>query len=388
MSGASSTDALKHSPEWVALADRRREIEQDPLLSAADRKLLIHDWSQMAQEVRSSLSPNASSLVPGFNSSVKLFALALFLIVLAIVFTHSIGAFHAGSFKPPAVLDPASLPQAAVSPVTKTHPGGGVDMSERVRTLQARLNETPDDLQGWALLARSQANLGDYLGSVQSLRKALALSAGHPDILADLADMIAMSQGRVLKGEPEQLIAQALQAEPRHEKALALAASAAEQAGNPGKAEVYWNLLSQVQQQKLVPAPSPALEAKPNQAPGAAFRLPIRVVLSSALQSEIGPKAVLFVYLKEQAGPGMPLAVMRVQADALQVSELQLTLDKASFIQAEALANLPPLLHVQARLALQGTVQPQSGDWASAWQSVNTQAATALTMLELRPQAR
>lgn len=377
-SGISEAD-LKSSPEWLALSDRRREIELDPLLSEADKQLLIHTWLQMAQEVR--VWPGlltSANLNPSFTSKMGLFLPAV-LLGFGIFLTHGVGAFHRNSLSFPTPLSAPTFSGEVGGSPAESHPGGGADLAERVTALKARLQAQPDDLQGWVLLARSQANLADYAGSVLALRKALELTPGHPDILADLADMVAMSQGRKLQGEPEQLIAQALKADPAHEKALALAASVAEQAGDAGKAKVYWDLLSGVQQKKLVQAKGE---------PSAGFALPVSVAISDAAKKAMKPASVLFVYLKANPGPGMPLAVVRVPASEISAGKVLLTLNESSFIQPEGLSQLPAEVHVQSRLAIQGTAQTERGDWTSEWQAVSIGSASTGQTVELQLQAR
>ena len=62
-------------------------------------------------------------------------------------------------------------------------------------------------------------------------------------LLADYADVLAMTQGRRLQGEPEALVARALAADPNHVKALALAGSAAFERGEYRAAIRHWQLL-------------------------------------------------------------------------------------------------------------------------------------------------
>lgn len=245
------------SPEWVALQDRRREIDDDPLLTDAARADLVNDWRAMAEELKPRLMGSASAPSPtrhawglSFWKSAQFTSVAAF--ALAIVLLALIGGFRQGAFDWPgrtggtAPAATASAPGSAMS-----HPGDGVGLADRVAGLKLRLESNPDDLQGWVLLARSLANMNDFQGAAQALRRAQQLNPEHPTLLADLADMVAMTQDKSLLGEPEALIEKALQNDPNHEKALALAASAAEQRGDQAKAQQYWSRFSEVQQQSL-----------------------------------------------------------------------------------------------------------------------------------------
>ena len=236
----------------------------------------------------------------------------------------------------------------------------GIEKLERLAALNARLQQQPDDLRGWVLLARTHASMSNYQQSAQALQKALALTPGHPDILADLADMTAMAQGRKLAGEPEQYIAAALQSDPRHEKALALAASAAEQAGDAEKAQVYWQLLSQVQQSSLKDA-APNVAEPENVLTTASVNIPEKAL------NTMNEGSALFVFMKAQSGPGMPLAVVRVPATALVAGEQSVRIGPGDFLQEGAMNNLPETVYVQARLSIQGMAQTSEGDIESQW---------------------
>ena len=91
--------------------------------------------------------------------------------------------------------------------------------------LAERLKSQPADVEGWVMLGRSYTVLSRYRDAATAFRRAIDLQPSNPNLLADLADVIAMSQGRRLAGEPARLIQAALDADPRHVKALALAGS-------------------------------------------------------------------------------------------------------------------------------------------------------------------
>lgn len=359
-----SMGGLEESPEWRAFLNRRAEIEQDPTLDEQSKRTLIENWQIMAVESRPHMAEHASSspaaqfrVVPAVLPYVILGAL-----VLAGLVTYSIGAFNAGASKwpspNPGLANAPSVDQAIVA--AEGHPGDGVSLEERLAGLNARLQQQPDDLRGWVLLARTHASMSNFQEGAQALQKALALTPGHPDILADLADMTAMAQGRKLAGEPEQYIAAALQSDPRHEKALALAASAAEQAGDADKAQMYWQLLSQVQQSNLQnPAPTPI-------APENVLTTASINISEKALNS-MNEGSALFVFMKAQRGPGMPLAVVRVPASSLMVGEQAVRIGPGDFLQEGTMNDLPETVYVQARLSIQGMAQNSEGDIESPW---------------------
>jgi cytochrome c-type biogenesis protein CcmH len=106
--------------------------------------------------------------------------------------------------------------------------------------LAARLEENPQDVEGWVMLARSYNVLGRHAEAAAAYARASALLPADAQLLADHADTLAMAQGRRLRGEPERLIARALEADPNNLKALALAGTAAFERGDYGAAVARW----------------------------------------------------------------------------------------------------------------------------------------------------
>ncbi|HEX4918905.1 MAG TPA: hypothetical protein VFV43_13465 [Limnobacter sp.] len=369
-----------NSPEWQALLDRRSEIERDPSLDDASRVLLIEEWRAQAELTRPHIeSQSTHTILPWLGSAPALCTLCLLVLACAGVLAYTVGAFHPQSFAwPSSAYGPQPLEAPAAQPAAAGHPGDGVSLEERLASLKNRLAQQPDDIQGWVLLARTHAARQEYSDSAQALQKALALAPQHPDLLADLADMLAMSNGRQLAGEPMKYVELALNSDPRHEKALALAASAAEQRGDSQAANALWAKLSQVQQQQLVPPQT--LE------PIAQFAVQLPTTPPPSLANTVGEPA-LFVVLKAQPGPGMPLAAVRitqteVQRDALN-GTLTVPIFEQHFLQGQSRSDLPATLHAQARWSVLGTAQASPQDWVSNWVDVPVGSAAVTVDLPL-----
>src|SRR5262249_11543556 len=72
------------------------------------------------------------------------------------------------------------------------------DVPQMVARLEARLAQSPDDLQGWLMLGRSRGVLGDAPGSVEAFRHALSLAADDPGAVGGLAEALTtMADGTV-----------------------------------------------------------------------------------------------------------------------------------------------------------------------------------------------
>lgn len=109
-----------------------------------------------------------------------------------------------------------------------------------IKRLAARMRENPDNPEGWILLGRSYRALGRFGQAAQAYANAAARLPGDAGLLADYADILAMARGRRLQGEPERIIARALEADPNNLKALALAGSTAFEKKDYAGAIRYW----------------------------------------------------------------------------------------------------------------------------------------------------
>ena len=137
-----------------------------------------------------------------------------------------------------------------------------------VAGLAKKLEAKPDDAEGWAMLGRSYATMRRYGDASAAYARAAALLPNNAQLLADYADVLAMNNGRSMQGEPEEIIQQALKADPNNIKALALAGTAAFQRQDYRSAIERWQKLL-----KLVPADSPiarSISANISQAQGLA----------------------------------------------------------------------------------------------------------------------
>lgn len=115
-----------------------------------------------------------------------------------------------------------------------------------VAALAKKMEENPNDAQGWMMLANSYTTLGKYPEAVAAYEKAVALKGNDAGLLADYAFALAMKNDRKLSGQPEELLQKALKLDPENPKALQLAGSAAFEAQNYNKAIEYWQKLLQL----------------------------------------------------------------------------------------------------------------------------------------------
>jgi cytochrome c-type biogenesis protein CcmH len=266
----------------------------------------------------------------------------------------------------------ATTPAAATMARHSTQPE---QVQQMVAALAERLKTQPADLDGWTMLGRSYVALGRYRDASTALQRASALAPNDAGLLADLADVTGMARGRKLAGEPSRLIQKALDIDPNHVKALALAGTAAFDAQDYEGARSFWQRLLAV-----VPADSPLARsvqgslAQVQQAAGGAATIatttnePVAAVapglsgqvsISAELASRMAAGDTLFVFARAVQGPRMPLAIVKRAASVLP----------ASFALDDTMAMAPELrlsgyseVIVGARISKSGNATPQSGD--------------------------
>lgn len=248
------------------------------------------------------------------------------------------------------------------------------DVEQMVEKLTARLKDAPGDVDSWILLARSQTSLGNFEQAARAYDAAAGFAPNNAGILADYADVVAMRQGKNFAGEPDQLIARALAADPRHTKSLALAGSSAFARKDFSAARDYWNRAFATLPPDSPPARSlrssiaqaeAALSAG-GSAPAAATstaRISGRVEIEASLAARVQPGDTLFVFARAVDGPRVPLAVARMTAAKLPV---EFVLDDSMAMNPQMRLSSVRQVQIEAKISRSGSATPVSGDLVGA----------------------
>jgi len=133
----------------------------------------------------------------------------------------------------PAALDPRTLEGRPAQQIDEKQ------IVEMVERLAQKLKENPENGVGWAMLARSYRYFGKHDEAARAYAEAVARLEPDAGLYADYADAVASAQG-TLTGEPEKLIAKALEIDPKNLKALALAGTVRFNAKDYAGAVRYW----------------------------------------------------------------------------------------------------------------------------------------------------
>lgn len=313
-----------------------------------------------------------------------------------------------GTWGSPMGLDPAALassapdegPNATVTPEK---------IAQMVGQLERRLQDEPNNVDAWVMLARLQRSQEKFPASEKSFAKALALTPDD-DLAVERAEVVAQVQGGDFSGEPWSVINRILKANPNQNNALLLAGSASFSEGRFAQAIQYWervraSLSPQSQdinaldsalaqaRERLAPgraseqlpasgrasdqppasgrasaqpsnsASASAQPTSPTSAPTppsvVAARIAGRVSLAPELAAQTSPSDTVFIYATPAQGGRMPLAIVRTTVAALP---FDFVLDDSQAMGPQSKLSSASEVVLKARISKTGQAMAQPGE--------------------------
>ena len=273
---------------------------------------------------------------------------------------------------------------------------GNINIEDMVAKLAEKMQQNPDDQQGWRMLVRSYMTLGRYPEAVKAAEHLYKLTGDEPDVLLEYADALAMASNSTMAGKPEELVKKALAIDPDNVTGLWLAGMAQSEQGNFKSAVDYWqralprisnesdkttltNLINAARKQlgedvteaaPQVPASTGAVSTPAAAAAaGGGAKINVKVSLKPQFNGQVPGDTTLFITAQETAGPPMPIAVVRRQVGDLP---LEIILDDSkAMIPTRKLSSFSKV-KIGARISRSGNAIPQSGDLTAEPVVVNT----------------
>jgi len=264
-------------------------------------------------------------------------------------------------------------------------------LDELLPNLEKKLEQSPEDRDGWMLLGRSYLTMGDFASAKRALMKAYALDKDDPELLAQLAEVTAMEGNGDLSGKASEYIDAALALNPQHQQSRWLQAIASQQAGEHATAIEQFNSLRQeVQGNAEALASIDELIAMSEQAMGventisennstdsAAASVMVTVTLSDAAAADVQPDHAVFIFARASSGPPMPLAVSRHTVQDLPVT---VTLDDTMAMMPAMTLSQFPSVTVGARVSKSGNAIAEPGDWFAEQNNVDAGAGATVEL--------
>jgi len=289
------------------------------------------------------------------------------------------------------------------SPGTPSGPGQAGNslpgMEEMIDQLTARLEQNPDDLEGWMMLGRSYMQVGEFRAAVEAFQTAVDLESGqNAQSLVELGEAYIAVNNQQLTEREMAIFENAVRIDPDHQAALFYSGISAANRGEtelaaerwerllnsqpPPNAEVMHILTQRIAEWRGTPVttPDPLVqanptpeaeasepvatepvtepEAEPQPAPVGGVR--VTVALSQAARDALPPNAPVFVIARDPAQPSPPIAVQRRVLSELP-TDITLT-DSNSMVPGRNISGFPKV-EIVARASTTGQPFQQPGDW-------------------------
>lgn len=271
--------------------------------------------------------------------------------------------------------------------------GSNQDVERMVSGLAAKLEKEPDNLKGWALLARSYKVMGRMAEAEIAFERAGAFIDNDAQMLANYADVAASNAGGRFAGKPAMLIAKALKADPDNAMALWLAGTSALEGKQYDKALGIWQRLAAQlppgsEDARMLQGAIDEVQAQAGKGGSvtgksvhAAASVSGTVDLDASLKGKAAPGDTVMV-IARAPGTRMPLAVLRAPASGLP---LKFKLDDSLSMSPQALLSGASQVEVEARISKSGQAKAEPGDLISNVQTVSVGASgVALRVAQVR----
>lgn len=250
------------------------------------------------------------------------------------------------------------------------------ELSKMADNLAKKLEEKPDNLQGWVMLGRTYRSLEKFEASLKAYDRALKLTADD-DLRIERVEVLAMQRQGNFEGEPWDIILDILQKDPQHYAALLMAGSASYAHEKYADALSYWQkarkplasdnpdvpgldeAIASVQQKLGITPNAVASQSVKAMPSNAALSVSGRVTLSANLKGKTQPSDAVFIYATPANGERMPLAIYKTTVANLPLS---FTLDDSTAMSPERKLSGAGEVFVKVRVSKSGNAMPQSGD--------------------------
>jgi len=251
-----------------------------------------------------------------------------------------------------------------------------ISMQQALAELRTHLQQQPDDLQGWMLLAQTSSMLRQPAEARDAFDQVLKLAPNNAEAMVGWAENDSMTRSdHRIEGRALELLKRAVQLHPDSQRGLWLLGIGNFQRGEYREAAATWRLL----QPQLEPGSNVAkavaeqiavADARAGGAPAAASSsaataapqgatLQVQVALAPALKNKLAPGDTLFVYARAENGPPMPLAVAKLDPAHLPTT---VTLNDAMAMTPAFKLSSVERVFVGARISHSGQPVAQPGD--------------------------
>ncbi|MEX0605914.1 MAG: c-type cytochrome biogenesis protein CcmI [Marinobacter sp.] len=247
--------------------------------------------------------------------------------------------------------------------------------------LRERLEESPDNPEGWAMLGRTYMSLERYPDAAWAFERLAEQTSESPGQAATALGLAAQARFFESRGDMNATVSAAIEAaraiNPDEVNALGLLGIHAFEQKQFEDAIGYWERIAEVapnhpQLPSIRQGVAEAYQRLGREAPAPVVGeaeavsergVTVRIELSPAFNGQVPDDTTLFIYARRPGERSAPLAVARSTAGELPL-ELRLT-DAMSMTPTATISDAEEVV-IAARLSPAATAMPRPGDWQGA----------------------
>lgn len=272
------------------------------------------------------------------------------------------------------------------------------DMNGLLNQLYSKLQDTPDNLEGWMLLSRTAMNLEKFdlaVEGYETIIRALEKRGENPAAVYGLlaqAQYFGQTNAGVLSDEVTLALNKALSLDPEETNALGLYAIHYFDTQDYASAITYWervltavpdhpardSIESGIARAKSLAGMPTDSEAVSQAAPldrtevstensNEGAQIGVTVSLDPSLIDQADPNDIVFIFARAESGPPMPLAASRLRVADLPVT---ITLDDSKAMAPMAKLSQVERANIIARVSKSGQPIAQAGDLEGRMENV------------------
>lgn len=244
------------------------------------------------------------------------------------------------------------------------------DVEAMVESLATRLEDNPDDIDGWKMLGRSYMTLQEFDKAVTAYERAVELEQSeNAQTLVDLGAAILDRDKTGIQGRASALFESALALEANNPSALFYGGIGALNRGDKALAIERWELLLSLNPpdnirgllvQRIAEWRGEAPAAQPVPAPPGGAIVTASLAAPDEVSGSLPGTTSVFIIARDPAQPSPPIAVTRRQLAELPA---QVMLGDAEAMIPGRNLSMFEEIEVVARISVSGQPVAQSGDW-------------------------
>jgi len=275
-----------------------------------------------------------------------------------------------------------AIADAQSNPATVGAPGER-DIMSMIQQIESQTKAYPNDGEAWEMLAKTYALVERWPDALQAYERAFKLLPAKPSVMSGYAEALALTNNRVLQGQPMELIMLALKADPDDKKGLELAGINAYQKEDFVQAVHYLTRLHRLlspespyaqdilstlrEAEHLAQAVTGGLDNLANTPPATAGKIPAgqrvsiegSVDIAPALKARLGSKDTIFLFARPGES-GAPSAAIRGTAGEFP---LEFSLDDSMAMSPGNILSQHKEVVLVARISASGNPMAQPGDF-------------------------